>query len=651
MRVIVSSVATALALVLVPPSAHADKLRLNGWFPCGTTTEVPGLDPSFMPFECAEVTVPLCHEGICQSSKTIDIFVRRMLANTTAPAKSLWVLQGGPGGSSLAMEGSMNMLYELLDQQANLYTMDHRGTGRSFFLDCQASQSFTPGSPGGVKVDPMEMPQCAQDLLFQIDNQTAAFSVTSAAKDMEYLTKQLNAGDKETYVYGVSYGTYLTERIMHLAPSHINGYILDGVVPEDNPSFATTNPDRIPPAKRLAQYCEESSQCADMYKELKAKHGGVYASWLAIFKQLESTKPGENACADVFRMGNKTAIQVSDMIKMVLTEYPSDSIKRSLLPAILLRLSRCKDGDATSLKALFSDQLNQLALHPNATTNGTATEPMGPPPGPTMFDIYGEMSPMLAGVIKASEMWTTPSPSWNDEMSIIRNSSFPIFTSMDFLIVCAFRGDPKDPSCTAAEMFGALQDKDYSSFTSNLTPFMYKTDKFYRQVTKIPKGTNVLVMNGKLDFATVSEGGVRQFGNMTGGGKMMVEFDYGGHGIALMPTSPLDDTSCGSRIVASFVNVSGKVDKVDASCIEMLPDLHLLSDAELSMYIKNPEEYQFPNQTLVHNKTIGHVTVVPYTGKDADAAGPVPAPKSGAAAAAIMSTASVALLAVATLLA
>ncbi|GLE05080.1 hypothetical protein PINS_up014064 [Pythium insidiosum] len=509
----------------------------------------------------------------------------------------------------IPVESAMNTISELLDGQANLYTMDHRGTGRSFFLQCTAAQSFTDGSPSGVNVDPTEMPRCAQDLLFQIDNQTAAFSVTSAAKDMEYLTKHLNADDAETFVYGVSYGTYVTERLMHLAPSHIKGYIIDGVVPEDNPSFATTNPDRVPPAKRLAQYCEQAPACAEMYKELRAKHGDIYSAWLAIYRQLDSAKPGENACADIFRQSNSSLVTVSDTVKMAITQYPGDHVKRSLLPALLFRLSRCKDGDAASIKALLGSALDAPATppsHTNGTTpqhhgngtkaNGTTTEPAGPAgpgaegaaPRPAMFDVYAEMSPMLAGVIKASEMWSTPSPSWSDEMRVIRNSSFPMFTFLDFVTVCALRGDPKDPSCTAAETYGALQDTDMSAFASHLTPFVYKTDKYFQRFTKIPKGASVLVMNGKLDFATVSEGGVRQFGNMTGGGKIMVEFDYGGHGIALMPTSPLDDTSCGAQIVASFVNVSGKVEKVDARCIELLPDIHLLSDSELSTYIKDP---------------------------------------------------------------
>ncbi|KAF1783348.1 hypothetical protein GQ600_14843 [Phytophthora cactorum] len=42
--------------------------------------------------------------------------------------------------------------------------MDHRGTGRSTFLDCAAAQAITSGSPRGKSMDPSEVPSCAQAL-------------------------------------------------------------------------------------------------------------------------------------------------------------------------------------------------------------------------------------------------------------------------------------------------------------------------------------------------------------------------------------------------------------------------------------------------------------------------------------------------------
>lgn len=158
----------------------------------------------------------------------------------------------------------MLLLAKLLGSEVDLYTTDHRGTGRSNFLECKAAQAFSPGSPSGVDPDFEEIPNCIRDILFEIDNKTEAFSVTSAAKDLVYLTGNLYPTSVRTFVYGVSYGTYFTERIMHLAPKHVRGYIIDGVVPEDNPSFTTTNADRVPPGEmrtREIQYWRGPCRC------------------------------------------------------------------------------------------------------------------------------------------------------------------------------------------------------------------------------------------------------------------------------------------------------------------------------------------------------------------------------------------------------
>lgn len=85
-------------------AASAAQLRLNGWYPCTYSTTVGGLNSSIVPFECAEVDVPLCHEDVCKSDKTINLFVRRLPAKAKPPVgakrKALWLLQGGPGESS-----------------------------------------------------------------------------------------------------------------------------------------------------------------------------------------------------------------------------------------------------------------------------------------------------------------------------------------------------------------------------------------------------------------------------------------------------------------------------------------------------------------------------------------------------------------------
>jgi len=50
--------------------------------------------------ECGKFTLPLCHSGVCQSNKSIHVFVKRIVALDQSSNKTLWILQGGPGASS-----------------------------------------------------------------------------------------------------------------------------------------------------------------------------------------------------------------------------------------------------------------------------------------------------------------------------------------------------------------------------------------------------------------------------------------------------------------------------------------------------------------------------------------------------------------------
>ncbi|EGZ29195.1 hypothetical protein PHYSODRAFT_450444, partial [Phytophthora sojae] len=56
----------------------------------------------------------------------------------------------------------------------------------------------------------------------------ASFSTTSAANDVVTFISNYTNG-ASTILYGISYGTILLERIMHLNPAKVTGYVLDGV--------------------------------------------------------------------------------------------------------------------------------------------------------------------------------------------------------------------------------------------------------------------------------------------------------------------------------------------------------------------------------------------------------------------------------------
>ena len=142
----------------------------------------------------------------------------------------------------------MVLLYNILGGAVDVYTMDHRGTGRSHRLTCEAAQIETSGSPTKGQITNSVLATCAQDVNIQLGSGAGiyplvqipfvrswdvasvlrSFSTTSAAMDLSKVITSI--GNANTFVYGVSYGTYLVERLMQLENPSIKGYILDGVV-------------------------------------------------------------------------------------------------------------------------------------------------------------------------------------------------------------------------------------------------------------------------------------------------------------------------------------------------------------------------------------------------------------------------------------
>ncbi|KAE9343078.1 hypothetical protein PF008_g9851 [Phytophthora fragariae] len=267
---LVSMFAQASAL-----SASSSSNDLNGWYPCSDFTFADEGSSGGQDAECAVYTAPLCYPGICETAKsidsTVDIFVKRVPAvSDPESATNVWLMQGGPGASSTAMESAMVELHTRLDGAVNVYTMDHRGTGRSTLLDCVAAQVTTTGSPWGSSIKSSEVPACAQALEKKYGN-LSSFSMTSAATDMTTFISNYSNG-ANTIVYGVSYGTALVERVIHLDPPEVTGYVLDGVATSSGASadkfeyFSTWDSDFGDVGDAFLALCATQSECNSRFQ-------------------------------------------------------------------------------------------------------------------------------------------------------------------------------------------------------------------------------------------------------------------------------------------------------------------------------------------------------------------------------------------------
>lgn len=490
-------------------------------------------------YECGAFRVPLCYEGICNSTRTIDVFVKRVAARTPLPSatkpKSLWVLQGGPGASSTAMEGLMDDLYRELDGHVSIYTMDHRGSGRSHRLICDAAQAGTAGSPNGASIGIDEVPACIQDVRFQLDNQTAAFSVTSAAMDLKSVIDR-HLADDDVYVYGLSYGTYLVERLVHVAPAAVKGFAVDGIVSEfgaDADARATySNWDRDVGvvADRFLAHCLKDAVCG-------AKFPGVDdlgAFTRALYEKLDTAAkmPGSNVCADALAL---SGTRPSYFLRTTFGDYLTSDLWRTVIPAVIHRAARCSKQDAAALR-VFADM------------SGAEEEEEDDDMDRILY-----MSEMLYNVIVFSEMWESPSP---DKATLVRWYENATMASDNFYVLpyyCLFTGSHEKACAELTHLPPSL-------------PFVYERDQYWNVPATLPKHVPMLLLVGGLDVQTRRAYGAQEYKDIEGD-KMLVDFEYASHCTTFSTPTKSGRGSCGMLVLASFVRESGVLEKVDTSCV------------------------------------------------------------------------------------
>jgi pimeloyl-ACP methyl ester carboxylesterase len=603
-------VSNILSIVYGEDKVNNNTLRFNGWYACGPTDSI---EETFLRYECGKLQVPMCHKDICESEKTIDLFIKRLKAATTdIKKKSVWVLQGGPGASSSAMENLMDVLYTAFHGEFNVYTMDHRGTGRSFFLSCDASQAYSNGSPGGIEVIFEEYPACIQDILFQIENHTIAFSVTSAAMDLveaiDYFHK-----DHDVYVYGVSYGTYLVERLVHLGPLQVKGYILDGIESEKGPTFkersgfSRPNEAAQEVAIRYFGYCQKDLLCASKLKTLPRKNNSssplpskeeeeeeeqdLVERIRALYERIDTNENNSNDCALYF--ASKTSNhKASYYLRMAFENSIMDPLLQRLVPAVFYRLNRCDEqnhGDLSFLKrydTLVMEKLNSFhsfALPgPPSRLKATTTARNN--------ESINSFSLMLYNLIVYSELWEIPSPSVNDFHQSLDDSIIGSTTGEALVRdYCLFTGKTKKEDKACEEFDDLLQ---VLKLPERPPAFVYPHDKYWNRTSHLPEQATALLLSGRLDLLTSNHFAVQEYKNIHGE-VLLVEFDYAGHGVVWeTPTIHPKDFTCGIQILISYISNDGQINQVDTSCIDdVIPLEFQLTKKEAQLILGVDEIY------------------------------------------------------------
>ncbi|EGZ15172.1 hypothetical protein PHYSODRAFT_432169, partial [Phytophthora sojae] len=475
---------------------------------------------------------PLCHPGICETPdsaiSTVDVFVRRIPANRQPDvAPNVWLVQGGPSYSDSLLDIPIMILYHQLKGEANVYTMDHRGAGQSTPLKCAAQAK----SSSAVNLDLELVSACAKELEEKYGD-LAAFSTTSAAMDLTtFISKYGN--DFSTTLYGVSYGTIWVERVMHLNPPEVTGYVLDRVTTTSGSSLDNIYSmsgldgayDEV--ADSFMALCSEDSSC-----NVRFKKKGLKATLQQLIMKLD--KNPKATCAKLLKTAQTG--QDEDPPSFVLRYLLGallDTDMRTLIPPIVYRLFRCAKKDVAVLTKFI--------------------ETVNPSFNPTAKDM-GSGSVLLDSIVGFSEMWEAPSPSGQELRTRFEGTimnGWPAYTMLPEY--CAFSKE-KSPTCNKLKV---------GNYKGN--GIIYERDEYWNKAAKIPEKANVLLMNDGLDARASPKYAQALLKALDGQKKELVTFKYTS-GSSLIDSNY--EPACGMYVLSSFVQHDGDLTKLNKTCLE-----------------------------------------------------------------------------------
>jgi len=254
--------------------------------------------------ECSDISVPINWQDT--DSRKITLRVKRQLAQGNA-TKQLYILQGGPGSpGTVSLDWFIKPFSEIFPD-TDLYIIDHRGTEFSSYL----TSTYDPDMQTMVEKIKIENPDLEQ------------FNTTNAAVDIGYIAEMLKEADKNIFIYGVSYGTYLAHRYAQIFPDQSKGIILDSVLPSTGHYLPNTDKNLESVVERVLKLCSEDTFC-------RSKLGDDPVS--KALEILEGLKDAE--CGLSY---NET--------RTTLETFVDNYYSLQLIPSLLYRINRCNDSD------------------------------------------------------------------------------------------------------------------------------------------------------------------------------------------------------------------------------------------------------------------------------------------------------------------
>lgn len=185
-----------------------------------------GKAPLVFGAECGELTVKENPDD--ENSPEISLSILRLPAVSPAPELDpLFLIQGGPGGSSIDLAAQIHGYFADVRKNRDLIFVDQRGTGKSNPLQCEKLSDDELRLSDAMQLEKymVLMRACAQKY-----QQNAPFYITTyAVQDLDAVRRAL--GYANINLWGASYGTRVALEYARNYPQHTRTLVLDGVAP------------------------------------------------------------------------------------------------------------------------------------------------------------------------------------------------------------------------------------------------------------------------------------------------------------------------------------------------------------------------------------------------------------------------------------
>ncbi|WP_046744461.1 alpha/beta fold hydrolase [Kordia zhangzhouensis] len=194
-------------------------------------------------------------------------------------ADAVVFIQGGPGDKSV--ENLWSWLDHPLRETNDIVLFDLRGTGLSKPRLCKnlgeeffqiLSKDQSPAEDEQQKI--AAVLECKEDLINRgIDIE--AYNSTSIAKDIHALKQSLPY--QKWNVYGVSYGTYMSQVYASMFPEDINSLILDSSISDIKTYYAENTSNYMQSLSKVFSACENDEACNKAYPDIEKTYYEVIA--------------------------------------------------------------------------------------------------------------------------------------------------------------------------------------------------------------------------------------------------------------------------------------------------------------------------------------------------------------------------------------